>query len=231
MVRISGAQFRDRAQAGTLLGQVLQEHGVDRGSVVLGLLRGGVPVAAALATRLGAELGALAVRKLGVPGHEEVAFGALAAYGSRHGRYLVPRVRGQALQGGRAQDLAEVEARAAAELERLAAAFADFAPELAGRTVVLCDDGLATGATMRAALDVVTQCGAAEIIVAVPVAPQDRVDSWEGAAAFVALHSPREFSAVGAHYADFSQVSEETVRKLLRGAREAPDAGDAGEPA
>jgi putative phosphoribosyl transferase len=220
MGRKSGAQFQDRAQAGTLLGAVLADHGVDARCVVLGLLRGGVPVAAALAARLNAELGALAVRKLGVPGHQEVAFGAIASYRSHRGRYLVPWVHRHALDLVPASDLDAVENRAIAELERLATLFADFAPDLAGRTVVLCDDGLATGATMRAALDVVTHSGAAEIIVAVPVAPRDRVHSMVWASSIIALYSPRDFSAVGAHYADFSQVSEEKVEKLLREARD-----------
>jgi putative phosphoribosyl transferase len=220
MGRHSGAQFQDRAQAGTLLGEVLAARGVDAQCVVLGLLRGGVPVAAALAARLDAELGALAVRKLGVPDHQEVAFGAIASYRSHRGRYLVPWVHREALGLVPAADLTEVEKRAAAELERLAELFADFAPDLAGRSVVLCDDGLATGATMRAALDVVAQNGAADIIVAVPVAPRDRMHAMAGASAFVALYSPRDFSAVGAHYTDFSQVDEEKVEKLLREARD-----------
>lgn len=221
MGRHSGAHFQDRAQAGALLGKAVVDHGVDGRSVVLGLLRGGVPVAAALAQRLDAELGALAVRKLGVPGHQEVAFGAISAYRSRRGRYLVPWVHRHALELDPGADLVDVEKRAAAELERLAEFFAEFAPDLAGRTVVLCDDGLATGATMRAALDVVAQNGATDIIVAVPVAPRDRVRSMAGASTLIALYAPRDFSAVGAHYADFSQVDEEEVEKLLREARDA----------
>ena len=225
MGRQAGPQFQDRAQAGALLGQVLADHGLDESSVVLGLLRGGVPVAAALANRLGAELGALAVRKLGVPGHQEVAFGAIASFRSRQGRYLVPWTHRHALDLDPAADLEAVEKRAAGELARLAELFADFAPDLAGRTVVLCDDGLATGATMRAALDVAAQNGATEIIVAVPVAPRDRMHTMTGASTLVALYSPRDFSAVGAHYADFSQVDEETVEKLLREARHARNPG------
>ncbi|MFL4474371.1 phosphoribosyltransferase [Paeniglutamicibacter sp. MACA_103] len=230
MGRESGPQFQDRAQAGALLGRVLVDHGVDRRSVVLGLLRGGVPVAAALARQLGAELGALAVRKLGVPGHQEVAFGAIASYRSRRGRYLVPWTHRHALDLDPAADLEEVENRAAAELDRLAELFADFAPDLAGRAVVLCDDGLATGATMLAALDVVAQNGAAETIVAVPVAPRDRVRSMTGASTLIALYAPRDFSAVGAHYANFSQVNEEEVEKLLREARDARNSLDSKGP-
>ncbi|MET0978486.1 MAG: phosphoribosyltransferase family protein, partial [Paeniglutamicibacter terrestris] len=153
MGKHSGLQFRDRTQAGTAIGEVLTAQGLNGSCVVLGLLRGGVPVAAALAQRLDAELGALAVRKLGVPGQQELAFGAIASYGSAHGRYVVPRVYRQTLDLVPHADLLDVETRAALELQRLAKLFASFAPDLTGRTVVLCDDGLATGATMRAALE------------------------------------------------------------------------------
>ncbi|OIH82302.1 hypothetical protein BLJ79_20510 [Arthrobacter sp. UCD-GKA] len=223
MGRHAAVKFHDRAQAGELLGEVLAAQGLGADTVVLGLLRGGLPVAAPLAHRLGAELGALAVRKLGVPGHEEVAFGAIATYRRVAGRYLVPSVHHHALASAGTAGLRAVEERAPAELEVLAARFADFAPPLAGRTVVLCDDGLATGATMHASLDVVTRCGADQVVVAVPVAPRERAHAMEGASAIVVLHSPRDFSAVGSHYEDFSQVQEETVAALLRGSRN-PDA-------
>lgn len=223
-----GPQFQDRKQAGTQLGEALADHGVNEQSVVLGLLRGGVPVAAALALRLKAELGALTVRKLGVPGHEEVAFGAIASYGSLRGRYLVPQAQRYSRDPGSATDLTAVEDRAAVELDRLAARFADFAPDLAGRTVVLCDDGMATGATMHAAMDVVADCGATEIIVAVPVVPRDRMHALARASTLIALYAPRDFSAVGAHYADFSQVDEETVERLLLESRDARRARGAG---
>ncbi|ASN39716.1 phosphoribosyltransferase [Arthrobacter sp. 7749] len=225
MGKHAGLHFQDRAQAGTALGEVLAAQGVNRSCVVLGLLRGGVPVAAALAQRLDAELGALAVRKLGVPGQQELAFGAIATYGSAHGRYLVPRVYRQALELVPATNLRGVETRAALELERLAKLFASFAPDLTGRTVVLCDDGLATGATMRAALDVVAQYGAREVITAVPVAPSNLIHPLAGASAATVLISPPDFSSVGAHYADFSQVTEEEVLQLLRTARETRHAG------
>ena len=219
MGRHAAVKFHDRAQAGALLGEVLAAQGLGADTVVLGLLRGGLPVAAPLARRLGAELGALAVRKLGVPGHAEVAFGAIASYRSVTGRHLVPSVHHHALASVGSTGLRAVEDRATAELDVLAARFADFAPSVAGRTVVLCDDGLATGATMHASLDVVTRCGAGQVVVAVPVAPRDRVHAMAGASAIIALHSPREFSAVGAHYEDFSQVDEETVAALLRDSR------------
>lgn len=213
--------FRDRGQAGRMLGEVLAARGVGADAVVLGLLRGGVPVAAALADRLGAELGALAVRKLGVPHHKELAFGAIASYHSHTGRYLVPSVLQHALDSGLASELVEVEIDADAALERLAGAFADFAPEVAGRTVVLGDDGLATGATMRAALDVLSRCQAADIIVAVPVAPRGMAGSMQGASATIVLRTPRDFANVGSHYEDFEQVREHTVEQLLRSARTA----------
>ncbi|MBV1779707.1 phosphoribosyl transferase [Paeniglutamicibacter sp. ABSL32-1] len=229
MDRQAGPQFRDRGQAGALLGEHLVERGMGSGSIVLGLLRGGIPVAAALAARLGAPLGALAVRKLGVPQQEEVAFGAVASYRSCRGRYLVRTVH-QHVLGSRAKAvLEEVESRATAELDRLARRFADYAPDITGAKVVLCDDGLATGATMHAAVDVAAQCGAQEVIVAVPVAPRVLARSMAGASSVVCLLAPREFSAVGSHYEDFWQVDEDAVERLLLEAREARGQHDARE--
>ncbi|MHA7243400.1 phosphoribosyltransferase [Paeniglutamicibacter antarcticus] len=216
MSRHTASKFRDRGQAGQMLGEALETHGVGTDAVVLGLLRGGVPVAAALANHLGAELGALAVRKLGVPHQKELAFGAIASYHWHTGRYLVPSVYRHALDSGPAAELEEVEVNADAQLERLAARFADFAPEVAGRTVVLCDDGLATGATMHAALDVLSRCQAAQIIVAVPVAPRGLSDSMQGASVTIILRSPRDFANVGGHYEDFSQVDEAGIELMLR---------------
>lgn len=221
MSRKNAIIFRDRGQAGHLLGEALAARGVGSEAVVLGLLRGGVPVAAAVANHLGAELGALAVRKLGVPHQKELAFGATASYHSHTGRYLVPSVLQHALDSCLAAELVEVEIDAGAALEHLAGIFADFAPEVAGRTVVLCDDGLATGATMRAALEVLSRCQAADIIVAVPVAPRGLAGSMQGASATIVLRTPRDFANVGSHYEDFGQVREQTVEELLRGTRTA----------
>ncbi|MDO5743467.1 MAG: phosphoribosyltransferase family protein [Micrococcaceae bacterium] len=221
MSRKNAIIFRDRGHAGQLLGEALAARGVGSEAVVLGLLRGGVPVAAAVASHLGAELGALAVRKLGVPHQKELAFGATASYHSHTGRYLVPSVLQHALDSCLAAELVEVEIDAGAALEHLAGIFADFAPEVAGRTVVLCDDGLATGATMRAALEVLSRCQAADIIVAVPVAPRGLAGSMQGASATIVLRTPRDFTNVGSHYEDFGQVREQTVEELLRGTRTA----------
>ena len=138
---------------------------------MLGLLRGGVPVAAPVAARLGAALGALAVRKLGIPDEPEVAFGAVASYRRQHVVHHVPRIHEYAVSRYSPAALAAVERRANAKLLRLAAAFDAFAPDCAGRTVVLCDDGLATGATMTAALRVVSLLEPANLVVAVPVSP------------------------------------------------------------
>lgn len=215
--------FQDRTEAGQMLGEALAARGVGAEAVVLGLLRGGVPVAAALASHLGAELGALAVRKLGVPHQKELAFGAIASYHSHTGRHLIPSVYQHALDSGPTAQLEEVEVNADAALEALASRFADFAPEVAGRTVVLCDDGLATGATMRAALDVLSRCQAANIVVAVPVAPRGLSGSMEGATATIVLCTPRDFANVGSHYEDFGQVQEHTVESMLRQARPTGD--------
>lgn len=211
-------KFIDRASAGTQLGGFLAAQGaLGADTVVLGLLRGGIPVAAPVALHAGCELGALPVRKLGIPGQPEVAFGAVASYRGKQATYLEPRIHGTALARMGAEALDAVHLRMVADLESLAARFADHAPPLAGRRVVLCDDGLATGATMRAALKVVAMCNPAEVVVAVPVAPADLLDELlPHASAVLSLRTPRDFNAVGNHYEDFSQVDEQDVSDLLR---------------
>lgn len=209
--------FANRSSAGALLGKLLAARGVlGPGSVVLGLLRGGVPVAAGISATAGCRLGALAVRKLGVPSDPEVAFGAVAAYGFQRSTHLVPRIHQEALLHWGPDQLNQVRARAGADLEALATRFAAHAPALAGRAVILCDDGLATGATMHAALEVVSGFHPAEIFVAVPVAPAAVVQEFSSrVTAVFCLHSNTDFGAVGAYYQDFSQVNEDAVLRLL----------------
>ena len=199
------------------MANLLMAHGLLEPRVaVIGLLRGGVPVAAPLARTANCRLGALAVRKLGVPVDPEVAFGAVAAYGFRRATHLVPHIHRAALLDFGLGPLAEAERLAALELEALATRFAAHAPALSGRRVVLCDDGLATGATMHAALEVVAPFHPAEIVVAVPVSPAHLVQEFELFADSVfCLHSPEEFGAVGACYEDFSQADEDEVIALL----------------
>ena len=208
--------FADRSVAGSMLGELVAAQGLDSGAVVLGLLRGGVPVAAPVAARLGASLGALAVRKLGIPDEPEVAFGAVASYGHRHVVHHVPRIHEYALRRYSPAALETVEHQASAKLLRLAAKFQAFAPDCSGRTVVLCDDGLATGATMTAALRVVSLLGPANLVAAVPVSPAKVLRELSAYAdAVICFRSPPEFSSVGTYYEDFSQVSEPDILRLL----------------
>ncbi len=188
--------------------------GYARGDLVaLGLPRGGIPVAAAVAAVLDAPLDMFAVRKLGVPGYPELALGAVATGGVRvlNDDVLasVPDVD--------AHDIAEITDRELGELRRRESAYRGERPplDLAGRTAVLIDDGIATGATMRAAVrSAHTQAKA--VIVAAPVASWQSVAQLEEEADdVVVVYVPRRFGSVGAHYADFRQVSDDEVRALL----------------
>jgi predicted phosphoribosyltransferase len=181
--------------------------------VALGLPRGGIPVAAAVAAVLDAPLDMFAVRKLGVPGYPELALGAVATGGVRvlNDDVLasVPDVD--------AHDVAEITDRELGELRRRESAYrGDRAPlDLAGRTAILIDDGIATGATMRAAVRS-AHAQAKSVIVAAPVASWQAVAQLEQEADdVVVVYVPRRFGSVGAHYADFRQVSDDEVRALL----------------
>lgn len=205
--------FPNRAEAGRRLAEKLQRYAGRDDVIVLGLPRGGVPVAYEVAERLGAPLDVFIVRKLGVPGFEELALGAIASGGVRVLNEDVVRVLPNA------NELVEsVTARELAELQRREQTYRDGrpAPELRGRIAILVDDGLATGATMRAAVKALRQLGAAKIIVAVPVGAADTCRELErevGEA--VCLMAPEWFQAVGQFYEDFSQTSDDQVRELL----------------
>jgi putative phosphoribosyl transferase len=208
-------QFVDRADAGRQLAVALGDRPGVRGSdcVVLGLPRGGVVVAAAVAAGLGAPLDVLVVRKLGVPGQEELAFGAVASGGHR--------VLNADVVARAGLTTAEVEAVTRRELvvaqqrERRFRGPGGHLP-LSGRVVVVVDDGIATGATLRAALDVLREQRPARLVVAVPVAPAD-ARSWLGELCddVVVLDTPRDFWAVGQAYQRFDQTSDEEVAALL----------------
>src|ERR1051325_6549007 len=204
--------FPNRAEAGRLLAVKLSKYSGRDDVIVLGLPRGGVPVAYEVAQALRVPLDVFIVRKLGVPGFEELAAGAIASGGVR---VLNPDVL-NALPN--AEEIVDaVTQREIAELERREQEYRDNrpAPELREKTVILIDDGLATGATMRAAVKALRQRGAAEIVVAVPVGPPDTCREFEDVAdEVVCASAPESFQAVGQYYEDFSQTSDDEVRAL-----------------
>jgi putative phosphoribosyl transferase len=205
-------RFADRRAAGELLAEEVAALGLTD-AVVLGLPRGGVPVAFDVARRLGAPLDVLVVRKLGVPFQPELGMGAIGEGGVR---VLNPDV----MRVARVSDdeLARVERSERAELERRAAAYRAGRPPmpLAGRTAIVVDDGIATGGTARAALQVARAHGAARVVLAVPVAPPETIASLVAAADdIVCLEQPNDLYAVGAWYRDFTPVPDAEVVRLL----------------
>ena len=205
--------FSNRTEAGRLLAEKLVKYAGRADVIVLGLPRGGVPVAFEVAQRLGVPLDVFLVRKLGVPGFEELAVGAIASGGVRVLNEDVLRALPNA-----DETIESITARETAELERREQSYRDGrpAPELRDRIVILVDDGLATGATMRAAVKALRQRGAAKIVVAVPVGPPDTCREFEGEAdETICASVPEFFQAVGQYYEDFSQTSDDEVRELL----------------
>ena len=205
--------FANRTEAGRLLAEKLSAYANRDDVIVLGLPRGGVPVAYEIARRLRAPLDVFIVRKLGVPGFEELAAGAIASGGVRVLNEDVMRAI------PRADEMIEsVTARETGELERREHIYREGrpAPQVRDRTVILVDDGLATGATMRAAVRALSQSAAAKIIVAVPVGPPDTCSEIaQEADEAICLSTPEFFQAVGQYYEDFSQTSDADVRELL----------------
>lgn len=209
----NAAVFRNRREAGRVLGDLLSAYQHHDDVVVLGLARGGVPVAWEVASTLGAQLDCFVVRKLGVPGHEEFAMGAIASGGRTVLNDDV--VRGLRLNSRQLRDVVEREGR---ELIRREAAYrGDRAPlQLAGKTVILVDDGLATGSSMLAAVLAIREQQPAHVVVAVPAAPESTCQEFAAMVDdFVCASMPTPFTAVGASYWDFTQVSDEEVRTLL----------------
>jgi putative phosphoribosyl transferase len=221
-----GRRFDDRRQAGRELGARLAGLAGLAGAdvIVLGLPRGGVPVAFEVARALGAPLDVCVVRKLGLPGHEELAMGAVASGGEV---VLEPRVvRVHRVSRAVLERVAAVERR---ELERRELAYRGSRPPptVEGRTVVLVDDGLATGSTMRAAARSVRASRPARLVVAVPVSPRETLEEIRSEVDdVVCLETPEPFLAVGAWYRDFTPTGDEEVSSLLSAAAPVGGGGD-----
>jgi predicted phosphoribosyltransferase len=219
---MSHEMFRDRREAGRVLAQSLSRYAGRPDVQVLGLPRGGVPVAYDVAHALGAPLDVFLVRKLGVPGHEELAFGAIATGGVR----LLNRDVMDSLRLPE-EVVEEVVAVESAELDRRERAYRDGrpAPDVRDRIVILVDDGLATGASMRAAVAALRKLNPARVVAAVPVAArQTCVLMAREVDELVCARVPEPFHAVGLWYVDFSQTSDEEVGDLLRLAKEEHEA-------
>jgi putative phosphoribosyl transferase len=210
--------FRDRTEAGQFLAERLSAYERAPDAIVLALPRGGVPVACEIAAKLGLPLDVFVVCKLGVPGQRELAMGAIASGGVRVLNEDVLRAMPVA-----AAKVADVTAHETREVERRERDYRQGrpAPELEGRVVILVDDGLATGATMLAAVAALRHKDPAKIVVAVPVCPPETLPEIERVAdETVILLAPEWFRGVGQFYVDFGQLSDETVRLLLARAAE-----------
>jgi predicted phosphoribosyltransferase len=213
MATVMRRPFRDRREAGRLLAAQLAEYANQPGVLVLALPRGGVPVGFEVARALGAPLDVFVVRKLGVPDHEEVAMGAIATGGVRilHEELI----RALRIPRHLIEAVAAKEQEEQARRERLYRGDRP-APDVRDRTVILVDDGLATGATMQAAIKALRQQHPARIVVAVPIAAPETCDELKTEADdVVCAVTPEPFYAVGLWYDDFSQTTDDEVRDLL----------------
>jgi len=207
------AAFRDRREAGRRLAEKLARYASGPDIVVLALPRGGVPVGFEVADALRAPLDVFLVRKLGLPGHEELAVGAVASGGA-------PLVNAQDLARFQVSDeqIQRVIDREKRELARRERAYRGDAParDVRGKTVVLVDDGLATGSSMQAAVIALRQHEPARLVVAVPVAPPEVCDAFRRLAdEVVCAYTPTPFTAVSEWYEDFAQTTDDEVRRLL----------------
>ncbi len=212
--------FDDRVDAGRQLAAKLGAYAGRKDVIVLGIPRGGVPVAFEVARALKAPLDIFLSRKLGVPGQEELAFGALATGGVRVlDRDLIAQV------GISEREIDQIAASVKKELERRARVYRGLRPALnvKGKTVLLVDDGIATGSSMLAAINALRQMEPARLVVAVPVAPYDTCKRLRSVVdELVCVDTPETFYAIGQFYGDFSQVRDEEVTELIRRANALP---------
>jgi putative phosphoribosyl transferase len=210
-------RFPDRREAGRQLASVVKALGL-ADPVVLALPRGGVPVGFEVARALGAPLDILLVRKIGAPGHEEYGIGALVDGASP--QVVIDEAAARMVGADQAYVDRQV-ARLLVEIERRRAAYRTGPPvQLKGRNVIVVDDGIATGGTVRAALKGLAQAGPARVVLAVPVAPRETLPELRSLCEdVVCLSSPEPFYAVGAHYIDFTQTEDDEVIRLLAAAR------------
>ena len=216
-------RFRDRQDAGRHLAAALGSYAGRDDVLILALPRGGVPVGYEVARALGAPLDVMQVRKLGVPGHEELAMGAIASGGVRILSEGVVETLGIP-----ERVIATVAAAEEQELDRRERVYREGRPfpEVRGRTVILVDDGLATGSTMRAAAAALRAHGAGRLVAAVPVAPRESCDALRDLVdEVICAVTPEPFLAVGEWYEDFTQTSDADVQDLLRRAAGASAAG------
>jgi len=220
--------FKDRHDAGRQLGRRLSPY-ADLRPVVLALPRGGVPVAAEIADCLGAPLDVIVVRKIGLPWQPELAIGAIA-----EGDVCLLNDALIAETGLRREELEPAVARERAELDRRVRAYRGerLPTPVDGRVVILVDDGLATGYTARAAIELIRRRGASRVVLAVPVAPEDNVETMRGVAdEVVVLETPRWFLSIGEHYVDFTQTSDDEVEALLERSSTRVRSAGSGRPA
>jgi putative phosphoribosyl transferase len=215
--------FADRHEAGRQLARALADLAL-KDPLVLALPRGGVPVAFEVARALGAPLDLLLVRKLGAPGHSEYGIGALV---DGDDPQLVLNEEAMRIVAPSEEYIEAEKQRQLVELERRRQSyFGDRAPQpTAGRTIILVDDGIATGGTVKVALQALRKSNPAAIVLAVPVAPADTLEALRpDADDVVCLATPSPFLAVGTHYADFNQTTDSEVIELLRAASHQPSA-------
>lgn len=214
---IAPTRFSDRTAAGEFLAVDLQRYAKDPNALVLGLLRGGVPVAAEVAARLELELDVLAVRRLVMPERTDIAFAALAAHGEHTSLKYIEGVWDSAQLRFEKEILDGVETAARLELEDLRARLVSAVVlPVSGRTVILVDEGMASGATMLAAVELMREAGAGRIVVAVPVAPAVARKEVEPLVdEFICAITPRVFHSVSAFYSRFDSIADYEITALV----------------